>query len=50
MQEVHVGLAVAVPEGLLVPVIRNADQLPSKRLRLKAPGWLMPREKALGAG
>ena len=46
MQEVHVGLAVAVPEGLLVPVIRNADQLPFKRLRLKVPGWLMPREKA----
>ncbi len=26
MRDVHVGLAVAVPEGLLVPVIRDADQ------------------------
>ena len=26
-REVHIGVAVALPEGLLVPVIRNADEL-----------------------
>lgn len=32
MEEVHVGMAVALPEGLVVPVIRHADQLPVKEL------------------
>jgi pyruvate dehydrogenase E2 component (dihydrolipoamide acetyltransferase) len=26
LDEVHIGIAMAVPEGLLVPVIKNADQ------------------------
>lgn len=30
--EVHVGMAVAVPGGLLVPVIRHADRLPLKEI------------------
>ena len=36
MQEVHVGLAVAVPEGLLVPVIRNADQLTLQEIAIES--------------
>lgn len=32
MDEVHVGIAVALPEGLVVPVIRHADRLPLKDL------------------
>jgi len=31
-QAVHVGLAVDADEGLIVPVVRNADQLPLPRL------------------
>ena len=30
--EVHVGFAVALDEGLIVPVLRNADQTPIKQL------------------
>lgn len=30
--EVHVGMAVAVPDGLLVPVIRDADRRPLKEI------------------
>src|SRR5437764_9316022 len=26
LHEIHVGVAVALPDGLIVPVIRNADQ------------------------
>ncbi len=26
LEEIHLGVAVAIPEGLIVPVIRNADQ------------------------
>ncbi|NDG92719.1 MAG: 2-oxo acid dehydrogenase subunit E2 [Gammaproteobacteria bacterium] len=36
MQEVHVGLAVAVPEGLLVPVIRHADQLTLQEIAIES--------------
>ncbi len=32
LEEVHVGMAVALPEGLVVPVIRNAADLPVKKL------------------
>jgi pyruvate dehydrogenase E2 component (dihydrolipoamide acetyltransferase) len=31
-QEVHVGMAVAVEDGLLVPVIRNADAIPLREV------------------
>lgn len=30
LKEVHIGIAVALPEGLVVPVIRDADKLPLK--------------------
>jgi pyruvate dehydrogenase E2 component (dihydrolipoamide acetyltransferase) len=33
---IHVGIAVALPEGLTVPVIRNADQLSLRQLSAKA--------------
>lgn len=32
LDEVHVGMAVALDEGLVVPVIRNADSLPLRQL------------------
>ncbi|MBA58634.1 MAG: dihydrolipoamide acetyltransferase [Gammaproteobacteria bacterium] len=32
LEEVHVGMAVALPEGLVVPVVRNADRLSIKEL------------------
>ena len=32
LEEVHVGMAVALPEGLVVPVVRNADKLSIKEL------------------
>ena len=32
MPEINVGMAVALPEGLVVPVVRNVDQLPIKEL------------------
>lgn len=32
LDEVHVGMAVALDEGLVVPVIRNADTLPLREL------------------
>lgn len=32
MEEINVGMAVALPEGLVVPVIRNVDQLSVKDL------------------
>jgi pyruvate/2-oxoglutarate dehydrogenase complex dihydrolipoamide acyltransferase (E2) component len=34
--EVHIGIAVALPEGLVVPVIRNADQLGLKELAIES--------------
>lgn len=33
---VHVGMAVAVPDGLTVPVIRNADQLTLRQIAAKS--------------
>ena len=30
LNEIHVGIAVALPEGLVVPVVRHADQLSLK--------------------
>lgn len=36
LSEVHVGIAVAVPDGLLVPVIRHADQLDMKALSIES--------------
>jgi pyruvate dehydrogenase E2 component (dihydrolipoamide acetyltransferase) len=32
LTEVHIGMAVAVPDGLLVPVIRDADRRPLKEI------------------
>lgn len=32
LPEIHIGMAVALDDGLVVPVIRNADALPLKRL------------------
>ncbi len=32
IEEINVGMAVALPEGLIVPVVRNADQLSVKEL------------------
>ncbi len=32
--EVHIGFAVALDEGLIVPVLRNADQVPIKQLAI----------------
>jgi pyruvate dehydrogenase E2 component (dihydrolipoamide acetyltransferase) len=31
--DVHLGIAVALPEGLIVPVLRNADQMDVKEIR-----------------
>jgi len=31
--DVHLGMAVALPEGLIVPVLRNADQMDVKEIR-----------------
>lgn len=36
ISEVHIGIAVALPEGLVVPVIRNADQLDLKDLAIES--------------
>ncbi|MEZ0324614.1 MAG: dihydrolipoamide acetyltransferase family protein [Fimbriimonas sp.] len=33
---VHVGIAVALPDGLTVPVIKNADQLPLRQISAKS--------------
>ena len=35
LEEVHVGMAVALPEGLVVPVVRNADKLSIKELAME---------------
>ena len=37
--ECHVGLAVALAEGLIVPVIRHADRLSLPELRAPSPTW-----------
>jgi pyruvate dehydrogenase E2 component (dihydrolipoamide acetyltransferase) len=31
--DVHIGVAVAIPDGLIVPVIKNADQMGLKELQ-----------------
>lgn len=36
MDEINVGMAVALPEGLVVPVIRNVDQLSMKQLAMES--------------
>ena len=34
--DVHLGLAVALPDGLIVPVLRNIDQMGLKEIRLRS--------------
>jgi len=53
---VHIGLAVALEEGLVVPVIRNADKLSlsqvaalTKELPAKAKGGLLKPEELSGS-
>jgi pyruvate/2-oxoglutarate dehydrogenase complex dihydrolipoamide acyltransferase (E2) component len=36
LREIHIGIAVALPEGLVVPVIRNVDQLDMKSLAIES--------------
>ncbi|SVB51376.1 uncharacterized protein METZ01_LOCUS204230, partial [marine metagenome] len=36
LKEINVGMAVALPEGLVVPVIRNVDQLSVKELAIES--------------
>jgi len=36
LNEIHVGIAVALPEGLVVPVVRNADQLSLKEIAVES--------------
>jgi len=36
--DVHLGIAVAVPDGLIVPVLKNADKLGLKDLRERSAG------------
>ena len=36
LEEINVGMAVALPEGLVVPVIRNADQLSVKEVAVES--------------
>lgn len=49
MTEINVGMAVALPEGLVVPVVRNADQLPIKELARETSRLaIAAREGALG--
>ena len=45
---VHVGVAVALDDGLIVPVIRNADTTPLRVLaqNTKKPGEKGPRQEA----
>ena len=49
MTEVNVGMAVALPEGLVVPVVRNVDQLSIKELAQETSRLAVAaREGALG--
>lgn len=49
MTEVNVGMAVALPEGLVVPVVRNVDQLSIKELAQETSRLaIAAREGALG--
>ena len=36
LNEIHVGIAVALPEGLVVPVVRHADQLSLKEIVIES--------------
>ncbi len=36
LEEINVGIAVALPEGLVVPVVRGADQMPVKDLAVES--------------
>ena len=36
LSDIHVGIAVAVPDGLVVPVIRNADELSIKEIAVES--------------
>jgi pyruvate dehydrogenase E2 component (dihydrolipoamide acetyltransferase) len=36
LSEIHVGIAVALPEGLVVPVVRHADQLSLKEIAIES--------------
>lgn len=36
LSDIHVGIAVAVPDGLVVPVIRNADDLSVKEIAIES--------------
>lgn len=36
LNEVHVGIAVALPDGLVVPVVRNADRLAIKEIAIES--------------
>lgn len=36
LNEIHVGIAVALPEGLVVPVVRHADQLSLKEIAIES--------------
>jgi pyruvate dehydrogenase E2 component (dihydrolipoamide acetyltransferase) len=49
MEEINVGMAVALPEGLVVPVIRGADQLSVKDLAMESSRLAVAaRDGALG--
>ncbi|QOV88916.1 pyruvate dehydrogenase complex dihydrolipoamide acetyltransferase [Humisphaera borealis] len=43
--DVHIGVAVAIPDGLIVPVIKNADQMGLKELQQRT-GELAKKAKA----
>jgi pyruvate dehydrogenase E2 component (dihydrolipoamide acetyltransferase) len=43
--DVHLGIAVAVPDGLIVPVLRNADRMGLRELREKS-GSLIERARS----
>ena len=36
LNEIHIGIAVALPEGLVVPVVRNADKLDLKAIAIES--------------
>jgi pyruvate dehydrogenase E2 component (dihydrolipoamide acetyltransferase) len=36
LADIHIGIAVALPEGLVVPVIRHADQLSLKQISIES--------------
>jgi len=47
--EVHVGIAVALEEGLIVPVIRDADKKSLRRSRRRLASWPSARARAVWA-